>query len=191
MNNILKRTWSFDKSLRKWYHCIAEQDVIFSEESDGVGDIRVIPGQIVQIQHDKTINGWPMIWLGENFDECYDVALPESDFNEFFEEFDIKTLEEKMTREEYQTIFELSDEEMKHSDEEIYLGFYDDYYSLAGERMLESAIDGRGYIFKEKVNEMAPEIVYHIMMQNHFEKYTISDWIRDTIKNFPGEYIID
>lgn len=181
--------WSFDVKLRKWYQCISDFDIMLSDVDDEE-EFKIIPGQIVQIQLEKTINGWPMVWLGGDF-TCLDIALPEEEFKAYFEEFDIKTLEEKMTREEYQTIFELSDEEMKHSDEEIYLGFYDDYYSLAGERMLESAIDGRGYIFKEKVNEMAPEIVYHIMMQNHFEKYTISDWIRDTIKNFPGEYIVD
>lgn len=182
--------WSFDESLRKWYHCISDFDIMLSDEYDDE-EIKIVPGQIVKIQLEKTINGWPMWWSGENYTDCIDIALPEREFELYFEEFDIKTLEEKMTREEYQTIFELSDEDVKHSFEELCLGFYEDYYTLASERMLGSAIDGRGYIFKEKVNEMAPEIVNYLIMANRFSgKYTITDWIKDTTTNFPYEYIV-
>lgn len=83
MNVSVKREFSYDESLRKWYQCIANETLIIDEEND----VKISPGQIVKIQREKTINSWPMVFID---DVDYDIAICDEFFDDFFEEFDIK-----------------------------------------------------------------------------------------------------
>ena len=184
MKNVsLKREWSRSESLRKWYKCIYDDEMLISDDFN----IRVYPGQIVQIQREKTINDWPLLWVN---DEDFDMAIEDDEFSTYFEEFDIDTFEEKMTREEFKQIFECDEDCMEMIFEYLLSGFYEDYFQIAVDRMFESALDARGYFIPKGLN-VEPEVDYMMLVNRYQGKYTISDWIRDTIKNFPGEYIVD
>ena len=81
------------QSLRKWYRCIFDDEMLINEDFN----IKVQPGQIVQIQREHTINGWPLLWVNN---KDYDMAIEDDEFSTYFEEFDIGSFEKKMSREE-------------------------------------------------------------------------------------------
>lgn len=184
MKNVsVKRNFSYDEKLKKWYQCIFDDEMLINEDFN----IRIQPGQIVQIQREQTINNWPIVWVNN---QDYDMAIDENEFDTFFEEFDIKKFEERMSAEEFKKIFECSNDDMDAIKEDLLYGFYEDYFQIAVDRMLESALDARGHFLSKGLNIEA-DIVYYLIMSNKFkEKYTISDWVKDTIQNYP-EYLDD
>lgn len=184
MKNVsVKRNFSYDEKLKKWYQCIFDDEMLINEDFN----IRIQPGQIVQIQREQTINNWPIVWINN---QDYDMAIDENEFNTFFEEFDVKKFEERMSAEEFKKIFECSNDDMEVIKEDLLYGFYEDYFQIAVDRMLESALDARGHFLSKGLNIEA-DIVYYLIMSNKFkEKYTISDWVKDTIQNYP-EYLDD
>lgn len=184
MKNVsVKRNFSYDEKLKKWYQCIFDDEMLINEDFN----IKIQPGQIVQIQREQTINNWPIVWINN---QDYDMAIDENEFDIFFEEFDIKKFEERMSAEEFKKIFECSNDDMDVIKEDLLYGFYEDYFQIAVDRMLESALDARGHFLSKGLNIEA-DIVYYLIMSNKFkEKYTISDWVKDTIQNYP-EYLDD
>lgn len=184
MKNVsVKRNFSYDEKLKKWYQCIFDDEMLINEDFN----IRIQPGQIVQIQREQTINNWPIVWVNN---QDYDMAIDENEFDTFFEEFDVKKFEERMSAEEFKKIFECSNDDMDAIKEDLLSGFYEDYFQIAVDRMLESALDARGHFLSKGLNIEA-DIVYYLIMSNKFkEKYTISDWVKDTIQNYP-EYLDD
>lgn len=184
MKNVsVKRNFSYDEKLKKWYQCIFDDEMLINEDFN----IKIQPGQIVQIQREQTINNWPIVWINN---QDYDMAIDENEFDTFFEEFDIKKFEERMSAEEFKKIFECSNDDMDVIKEDLLSGFYEDYFQIAVDRMLESALDARGHFLSKGLNIEA-DIVYYLIMSNKFkEKYTISDWVKDTIQNYP-EYLDD
>lgn len=184
MKNVsVKRNFSYDEKLKKWYQCIFDDEMLINEDFN----IRIQPGQIVQIQREQTINNWPIVWINN---QDYDMAIDENEFDIFFEEFDVKKFEERMSAEEFKKIFECSNDDMEVIKEDLLYGFYEDYFQIAVDRMLESALDARGHFLSKGLNIEA-DIVYYLIMSNKFkEKYTISDWVKDTIQNYP-EYLDD
>ena len=184
MKNVsVKRNFSYDEKLKKWYQCIFDDEMLINEDFN----IKIQPGQIVQIQREQTINNWPIVWINN---QDYDMAIDENEFDTFFEEFDIKKFEERMSVEEFKKIFECSNDDMEAIKEDLLYGFYEDYFQIAVDRMLESALDARGHFLSKGLNIEA-DIVYYLIMSNKFkEKYTISDWVKDTIQNYP-EYLDD
>ena len=184
MKNVsVKRNFSYDEKLKKWYQCIFDDEMLINEDFN----IRIQPGQIVQIQREQTINNWPIVWVNN---QDYDMAIDENEFDTFFEEFDVKKFEERMSAEEFKKIFECSNDDMDVIKEDLLYGFYEDYFQIAVDRMLESALDARGHFLSKGLNIEA-DIVYYLIMSNKFkEKYTISDWVKDTIQNYP-EYLDD
>lgn len=184
MKNVsVKRNFSYDENLKKWYQCIFDDEMLINEDFN----IRIQPGQIVQIQREQTINNWPIVWINN---QDYDMAIDENEFDTFFEEFDVKKFEERMSAEEFKKIFECNNDDMDAIKEDLLSGFYEDYFQIAVDRMLESALDARGHFLSKGLNIEA-NIVYYLIMSNKFkEKYTISDWVKDTIQNYP-EYLDD
>lgn len=184
MKNVsVKRNFSYDEKLKKWYQCIFDDEMLINEDFN----IKIQPGQIVQIQREQTINNWPIVWINN---QDYDMAIDENEFDIFFEEFDVKKFEERMSAEEFKKIFECSNDDMDVIKEDLLYGFYEDYFQIAVDRMLESALDARGHFLSKGLNIEA-DIVYYLIMSNKFkEKYTISDWVKDTIQNYP-EYLDD
>lgn len=184
MKNVsVKKERSRSKSLRKWYQCIFDDEMLINEDFN----IKVQPGQIVQIQREHTINNWPLLWVN---DEDYDMAIEDDEFSTYFEEFDIGSFEKKMSREEFKQIFECDEDCMESVFEDLLSGFYEDYFQIAVDRMLESALDARGHYISKGLN-VESEVVYYMMLANKYQgKYTVSDWIKDTLKNYP-EYLDD
>lgn len=180
-NAKVERKFSYNENLRKWYQCIFDDVIIIAD------DVEINPGQIVQIQREQTINNWPIVFLN-NTD--YDMAIEDDEFNELFEEFDISSFEEKLSAHGFKQIFECDNDTMEHVFEDLCSGFYEDYYEVARDRMLESALDARGH-YLSKGLRVQGEIVQYMMLANKYSgKYTISDWIKDTLKNCP-EYLDD
>lgn len=176
------------ENLRKWYQCIFDDEMLINEDFN----IKVQPGQIVQIQREHTINNWPLLWVN---DEDYDMAIEDDEFSTYFEEFDIGSFENRMSREEFKQIFECDEDCMESVFEDLLYGFYEDYFQIAVDRMLESALDARGHYISKGLNVKSEivksEVVYYMMLANKNQgKYTISDWIKDTLKNCP-EYLDD
>ena len=174
---------SKSESLRKWYRCIFDDEMLINEDFN----IKVQPGQIVQIQREHTINNWPLIWVNN---EDYDMAIEDDEFSTYFEEFDIGSFEKKMSRVEFKQIFECDEDCMESVFEDLLSGFYEDYFQIAVDRMLESALDARGHYISKGLN-VESEVVYYMMLANKYQgKYTVSDWIKDTLKNYP-QYLDD
>lgn len=95
-----------------------------------------------------------------------------------------------MSREEFKQIFECYEDRMQSIFEDLLSGFYEDYFTIAVDRMLESALDARGHFISKGLN-IESEVVHYMMLANKYQgKYTISDWIKDTLKNCP-EYLDD
>lgn len=55
-------------------------DTVYVDEDE---NIVLEPGDIVEIEFDKTQNGWPYLIMN---DEMYDIAFDDEEFNEFFRE---------------------------------------------------------------------------------------------------------
>ena len=55
-------------------------DTVYVDEDE---NIVLTPGDIVEIEFDKTPNGWPCLIMN---DEMYDIAFDDDEFNEFFRE---------------------------------------------------------------------------------------------------------
>lgn len=184
MKNVsVKKYMSRNESLRKWYRCICDDEMLINEDFN----IKVQPGQIVQIQREHTINNWPLLWVN---DEYYDMAIEDDEFSTYFEEFDISSFEKKMSREEFKQIFVCDENCMELVFEDLLSGFYEGYFQIAVDRMLESALDVRGHYISKGLN-IESEVVYYMMLANKYQgKYTVNDWIEDTLKNYP-EYLDD
>lgn len=183
MKNIsVKRFYSFDKKLRKWYQCISEEELIISCD----GGTIIFPGQIVEIQKEQTPSGMPIVYLD---DADYDLGVIDEEFNRMFAEFDIKVFEKKMSADLFQIIFRCKEYTMDNVKKDLLMGYYPDYYQVAVDRMLESTLDAEGYYLREFVTSQ--EIVDYMILANKYSGiYTVLDWIRDTIENHP-HYIYD
>lgn len=182
----VKRSFSYEENLKKWYKCIFNDTMLINEDFN----IKIQPGQIVQIQTERTINGWPLVFI-ENRD--YDMAIEKYEFDAFFKEFDINVIEERMSAEEFKKIFECTEVDMEHYKRLIYDGFYKTFYDLARERMIENALDNAGHHLSigYDCDECKESILDYILLHNKFSgEYRMSDWFFDTLKNC-REYLDD
>lgn len=171
------------KVIEKYFKVLQE----FSTGYDGNNDVIFEPGQIVKMRFER--NNCDEIYhrgKKEWFDVCFDS---EELRKEYLEDFNIMSFEHKMTRRQFKIIFECSEDDMEHIDEDLYAGFYSSYYDIATMRMMDSYMDARGHYISKGLEPIYSDILDYILLHNKYSgEYTMEDWARDTHENYP-EYL--